>query len=378
MYSLDDYGHMIADADRIGAYSKAIASAVHPGDVVADIGCGPGLFALMACRAGAKKVYAIDKDDIVHLARQLATLNGFTDRVEFIQADSRKAELPQRVNVIVSDIRGVLPLFGHAIPTMEDARLRFLASGGVVIPQRDTLMAAIVEAREFYARLTTPWLSFHGLDLNPSLSLILNQYYSARFKNDQLLTGSESWCVLDYSAPLSTRTAAELNFRAARPGVANGLVLWFETQLFEGIGYSSGPAGTAAIYGQVFLPWLQAVELGEGQEIRIQLHADLVGEDYVWRWETKITAPAIAALHFQQSTFQGANFSPHALHCRAANFVPALSEEGQVDRWLLHAMDGKTSLQQMAKAAAQQFPAVFPRWQDALHRAAQLAARFSR
>jgi hypothetical protein len=45
---------------------------------------------------------------------------------------------------------------------------------------------------------------------------------------------------------------------------------------------------------------------------------------------------------------------------------------------LLHAMDGKTCLQEMANSAAERFPAVFPRWEDALNRAAELARQFSR
>jgi hypothetical protein len=105
----------------------------------------------------------------------------------------------------------------------------------------------------------------------------------------------------------------------------------------------------------------------------------LVGEEYIWRWETKVRENANSADRcFRQSTFQGANFTPQALRRRAADFVPSLSEEGQADRWLLQAMDGKTSLQQMAQAAAERFPNVFPRWQDALHRAAELARQFSR
>ena len=56
MYSLRDYGAMIADAGRSNAYAKAIARAVRPGDTVADIGCGPGVFSLLACRAGARRV----------------------------------------------------------------------------------------------------------------------------------------------------------------------------------------------------------------------------------------------------------------------------------------------------------------------------------
>src|SRR5215470_8951510 len=153
VYSLRNFGDMNADVDRFGAYSKAIAKAVRPGDIVAEIGCGPGVFALLACRAGARRVYAIETDPIVEVARQLAAANGLADRIEFFQSDSRRTELPERVNVIISDIRGILPFYDHAIPSLEDARERFLAPGGIVIPQRDVLKAAVLEADEFYSRL---------------------------------------------------------------------------------------------------------------------------------------------------------------------------------------------------------------------------------
>src|SRR6266436_10340701 len=166
MYSLADYGSMIADGGRFAAYAKAIADAVRPGDTVAEIGCGPGAFSLLACRAGARRVFAIDLDDSIHSARQLAAANGFTDRIEFFQSDSRKTELPERVNVIVSDIRGVLPLYDHVIPSLEDARQRFLAAGEIMIPQQDTLKAAVIEADEYYSSLTSPWQSaVPGVDL---------------------------------------------------------------------------------------------------------------------------------------------------------------------------------------------------------------------
>jgi protein arginine N-methyltransferase 1 len=145
IYSLRDYGEMIADRERFEAYRKAIVKAVRPDDVVLEIGCGPGVFALLACQAGARKVYAIESEEIVHFARELAVANGFVDRIEFIQGDSRKMELPERANVIVSDLRGSLPFFGRAIESIEDARKRFLAAKGQLIPQRDTLKAASVE-----------------------------------------------------------------------------------------------------------------------------------------------------------------------------------------------------------------------------------------
>jgi protein arginine N-methyltransferase 1 len=381
MYSLIEYGNMIADGERFHAYKKAIASAVRTGDAVAEIGCGPGIFALLACQAGARRVYAIDSEPIVDLARQLAVANRLSDRIEFIRSDSRKTDLPERVNVIISDIRGALPLFGQAISTIDDARRRFLAEGGALIPQCDTLKAAIIEAPSHYERITSPWRkAVPELNLSSPLTLVLNhECYHLYFRTEQLLTEPQSWCVLDYQRGASRHAAAELTFRAARSGTAHGVCVWFEAQLFGSSGYSTGPGTpTNGISGQVLLPWLEPVAIIEGQELDVILHADLVGDEYVWRWEAEIRDGGALTHHFQQSTLQGVHLSPEVLRHRTADFVPSLSEEGQADRWLLQAMDGKASLQQMAQAAAQRFPAIFPRWEDALHRAAELAARFSR
>src|SRR4029077_16176472 len=208
MYSLRDYGDMIADRERFDAYSKAISKTVRPGDAVLEIGCGPGAFALLACQAGARKVYAIDSEEIVHFARELAAANGFADRMQFIESDSRKTDLPERVNVIVSDIRGSLPFFGHAIAAIEDARQRFLAPGGRLIPQLDTLKVVVIEAGDFYSKLVSPWLhAASDLNLSPSLPLLLNGSYSGHFNNDQLISEPQTWTVLDYSASAKSSAA---------------------------------------------------------------------------------------------------------------------------------------------------------------------------
>jgi len=371
---------MIADGGRFAAYARAITAAVRPGDIVAEIGCGPGVFSLLACRAGARRVFAIESDDSIQCARQLATANGLADCIEFFQSDSRRTELPERVNVIVSDIRGALPFRGSAIPSIEDARQRFLAPGGLLIPQRDMLKAAVVEAEEYYEGLATPWQkAVDGLDLSPSLSLILNGSYVVSFKPEQLFTEPLTWHVLDYAVGAATRAAAQLSFQVARTGTANGLCLWFETQLLGDIGYSSGPGGSATIYGQIFLPWLAPVTLAESQEIQVELRADLIGQDYVWSWNTTILArDGAPPTRFQQSTFQGANFSPDSLRRRAVDHTPLLSVAGQADLWMLERMDGSASLQIIAQSAAQRFPGLFSSWREAFQRVVDLSKEFSR
>src|ERR1700681_4015560 len=156
MYSLIGYGEMIADRVRIDAYVQALRQAVRPGAVVVDIGTGPGIMAVLACQLGASRVYAIESDEIIQVARTIAAANCCADRIEFIEDLSTKVTLPIRADVIVSDMRGVLPLFGHHIASIADARRRFLAPAGTLIPRKDTIWASIVEAPERYAGIVDP------------------------------------------------------------------------------------------------------------------------------------------------------------------------------------------------------------------------------
>ena len=133
-YNLSDYGRMIVDDVRMDAYAYALKAAVTPDSVVLDIGAATGIHALLACKFGARQVYAVEPNDAIHLARQIAAVNGFAGRIEFIQDLSTRISLPELADIIVSDMRGVLPLFGQHIPAIVDARQRHLAPGGRLIP----------------------------------------------------------------------------------------------------------------------------------------------------------------------------------------------------------------------------------------------------
>jgi len=147
-YDLSGYGKMIQDQIRTSAHQQAMARAIKPGDVVVDLGAGTGLFTLHACRLGAKLVHAIEPNPVIQVAREIVQANGFSDRVAFHQAMSFDVALPHPADVVVTDPRGVLPLKEQAIPAIIDARRRLLKPGGVLIPQRDIIWAALVEANE--------------------------------------------------------------------------------------------------------------------------------------------------------------------------------------------------------------------------------------
>ena len=72
MYILHFYGRMLADTPRMNAYVEALRRSVTPDSVVLDLGSGPGVFALLACKFGARRVYAIEPDNTINIGREAA------------------------------------------------------------------------------------------------------------------------------------------------------------------------------------------------------------------------------------------------------------------------------------------------------------------
>ena len=379
MYSLEDYGAMIAHRERTAAYSGAVRRAVKPGDVVVEIGCGPGLFSLLACHAGAKRVYAMEAGDSVAFARELFAANGCADRIEILHSSSRQVNLPERANVILSDIRGVLPFLDDAIVSMEDARQRFLAPGGAMIPAEDTIRAALASVPEFYASILSPWQDLPGgARLSPLLERALNSTYCVSFEADKLISRPHNWSRLDYQHGAPIRAAGELQFQALRSGVAHGVCLWFATTLYQDIGYSTAPGQNNNVYGQLFLPWLEPVSVEEGQAVLVDLRADPVGGSYVWKWDARFpTVGAERERLFSQSTLHGARFAPDTLRRRALDFMPKLSPVGAAESWVLQHMDGTKSLQQLAHAVAAEFPGLLRSPEEALELVSRLSGKFA-
>ena len=308
MYSLHFYGQMLADAPRMDAYMAALRNAVNADSVVLDLGCGPGVFALMACKFGARRAYAVEPDGVVGVAREAAVANGCADRIEFFESLSPEVTLPEPATIIISDLRGVLPWFEQHIPSIIDARERLLARGGVLIPRRDVLWAAVVEAPEQYADLVGPWEKF-DLDLSAGTRLSTNTWRKAYLKPGQLLADPVRWSTIDYYEVQNADVRAEISWRAARNGTAHGVAVWFDSELADNISFSNHPAAPKMIYGVGLFPFSQPVEVAEGERIELRLAADLVHDGYVWRWDTEFFAGARMKASFKQSTFYGVPLS---------------------------------------------------------------------
>ena len=374
MYSIGDYGEMIADKVRMDPYVYALKAAVEPGSVVLDIGTGTGMHALLACKFGARKVYAVEPNDAIHLARELAVENGYADRIEFIQDISTRVTLPEKVDVIVSDLRGVLPLNEGHITAIIDARNRFLAPGGVLIPKRDTIWVSLVEARAVYHELTAPWNDPYGISMTAAEKVVLNEWSDENpdtFSKRNLLMEPQIWAEIDYWKIDSPEVgSSRIIERATRAGTAHGLLIWFDGEIAEGIRVFNGPGAekAAKVYGCGFFPLLEPVAIQEGDTITLDIQAEYSRNQYTWKWHTQISSgdnPRVIKANFEQSSEIKGVSESDVLHKSVQDFRPAPSEAGEIGYFILGMMDGRNTIDQIASQVREKFPSRFKSLREA-------------
>jgi type I protein arginine methyltransferase len=366
---------MVGRGVRYAAYTAALRKALGETATILDIGCGPGFWAITAARYGAARVYAIEPDESIRWGQAAARHLGLADRIQFFRGMSTDLKLSERVDCIVSDLRGCLPLFSTHIPSIIDARTRLLKPGGRLIGKRDTMWAAIVEIPRFYRKLTEPWLrkAWKGA-YEPALDVILNQTHKDRYKRSALLSAPECWATLDYATIESPDVSARMEFSVERPGTGHGIGLWFDADLGDGIGFSNAPGEPELVYGRLVLPWLKTVALEAGDRVRLDIRAKLVNDDYVWTWRTELPG----SLRFEQNTLHTLAASMEELKRRASNAVPSLGQDAAIDRLILHTLDGQTSVIAAANAVMAAFPGRFTTVADAMSRVGDLAVKYGK
>jgi len=128
---------LLGDEVRMTAFRTAIAEAVRPGMTVLDLGTGTGILALWALQAGAKRVYGIDLNaSVLQTATERVVAAGYGERFSPIHGVSFDVSLPERVDLVVSEIMGNLADNEGFVAILADVRQRLLADGGLMVPSR--------------------------------------------------------------------------------------------------------------------------------------------------------------------------------------------------------------------------------------------------
>jgi len=358
-YSLAGYAAMVGDNVRTAAYSAALRATVKPGQTVVDIGTGTGYFAVLACKLGASRVYAIEPDPAaIAVARETALINAVRDRITFLECLSTEVTLPEPADVIVSDLRGVLPLHTHHIRSIADARDRLLRPGGTLIPLQDEIFAAPVWAPSVYRKHCEPWSRSNiEVDVTNWGRYSRNSWTKTRVDPTSLIEPAASLGILDYRTIATPAFRGEVSWNARRASELNGFVVWFDARLADGIGFSCAPDADEAIYGSAFFPLPEAVSVEVADRITFSLKADLVHGEYVWRWSTGLVGSgAGGGRRFDQSTFFCQPLDSKLFARARPESAPHLRDVGEMTAAALQMMDGTRTLSAIADALRDRFP----------------------
>ncbi len=268
------HARMIFDEERVGKYSEAIQQVVKKGDIVADIGTGTGLLAFMCLKAGAARVHALERTAAVKWAKLLAEKNGFSDRIVFHEQDSRFHNLPEKVNVVVSELIGHIAFEEGMAESLFDAKERFLAPDGVIIPERVELKVALVEEKEVYPECIECWKPIHGIDYSVLREEAVKACYLTGLNDRNLLSQPKTFFMVNFSEGRQTNLKGTHAFDVCRSGKINGIALWFDADLAPGVSLSSGPWARNH-WKQCFAPITAPINVSAGDNVSIDINMQL-------------------------------------------------------------------------------------------------------
>ena len=284
---------MICDRVRTDAFRRSINAAVGPGDIVLDVGAGSGILSMFAAQAGAARVYAVERTTVAVLAQELAAANGVAEIVQLIHGDVTDIELPERVDLIVSEWLGGFGIDEGMLAPVIAARDRWLKPGGVMIPQSVTAWTALVHDR--YLGETVEFLrdNPYGLRLNELVDMTVNELsYSGTFRHltadDMRSEPGRLWTTDADLISLEQAEApheAETLLQVRDHGTANALALWFSAELAPGISLSVGPGDPPTHWGMTTAPLRSPVELTPEMVIRAKVRTAPARPAGTWtRW----------------------------------------------------------------------------------------------
>jgi hypothetical protein len=281
---LDHHRGLIDDTERCEAFYSAIVQIVKPGDVVLDIGSGTGLLTLFACQAGARHVYAVEPGAIGDVAQELFIANGCADRVSLFRRHSSELELPERVDVAVSESIWNFGIGEGITRTLADARRRLLKPRGRLIPEQLSLRLAPVEDPEFDSRLSAWAQPVFGVDLSKVALLARNNVYRTVLDSDSLLAAPETLSELTLGEHPEV-VSGVCEFVVRRRGTIHGLGGWFDARLCGGITLNNQPPSPAPSWKHAYFPLAEALAVRAGDLVRAEVQC--VGDESAWRWAVR-------------------------------------------------------------------------------------------
>jgi SAM-dependent methyltransferase len=288
---------MLWDTVRVRAF-RTVLERHAPGNTLVEIGCGHGVLACLAVRAGARRVYAIEETSMIDVAREIARANGMGDRIAFLEGNSLDVEIGERADVVYGDLMGPDPLGAGMLVYAHDAAGRLLRPGGVLIPSRLTLCAVGLDSRRVAREALTVrrWLrqaeelgTAFDLDVSPLVDAsraaferayevfaykeLLDPAPDSKADRDRIVTREARILDVDLRrTPPDRRVETLLSLEVDSAGTLNAIATYATVHLDDDCLLSTSPrsAERPASWGGQFISTLDPIQVQPGAAIEVE------------------------------------------------------------------------------------------------------------
>lgn len=353
---LEEHLGYLSDPVRHARLRAAVATLIHPGDHVVDLGCGSGVLGLLCLQQGAQRVDGIDETAMIEAARQTFRRSGFSEQVHLHQDSTFRIQLEDRADVLVCDHVGYFGIDYGILDLMADARARFLKPGGRMLPRRVQLLLGAVESdacRDKAEAWSSPkiapeyhWLRNHGINAKHAVDL----------SSSELLSDLVLLADLELGLDHPSVVKAQADLTIARDGLLDGVMGCFNAELAEGVWMSNSPCAEEAISRhQVFLPISERLQVSAGDLLSVTIRQ--VPAENLMAWQVHHHP---SGRRFSHSTFAGQLLTQAELARQRLDRRPRLNARGMARNTVLGYVDGTRSASEIEQAVLRDHPALLP------------------
>lgn len=274
---------MMNDTARNRAYQTALEQAVGPETDVIDLGCGGGLLSLLAARAGARRVTAIEANpNIAAAAAEIMQRNGVADRVRVIPKVSTQCvigeDLAAPADLLVHEILSDAVLGEYVHASVRHARQHLLKPGARIIPHTISAMGALIGGEGL-----KPWLyvdKVSGFDMGP-FNRFVSDVISLRLDDRTYVLQSEAREIFTFDLREDEMRPQQrtIVFTARVAGPCCGVALWNRLHLADDVVFDNQPEPGAlrpSAWAHVLYPLPAPVDLAAGDKIAFAARHDTV------------------------------------------------------------------------------------------------------
>lgn len=247
---------LLGQKTRLTKFNNAIREIVKTNDYVVDIGTGSGVLAIMAAKAGAGKVTAIDiNSESLDYARQAAELNGVIDKIDFIEEHFSDFFPDAKADVVICEMLSSILLVEQQVPASYHAVENILKPDGIIIPQNATIYVVPVESQVMFDRFSMEKLQF------PRVVQTMSHGSSRDLADIQVLARIDFTKLTDNYAIDET-----LTFRIISDGEIHGLAGLFESELYRNIKLDMVDG-----WKQLFIPFSNPIKVKVEGEFSVRI-----------------------------------------------------------------------------------------------------------